>query len=422
MATWVEDIVQALKNLGGQATLYQIYAEVERIRKEPLPDNYTANIRNCIETHSSDSSIFKGNDLFKRVDKGVWAIRDKGQIKLQSQLSQHSSLKNSFRNYLPPESFEEISNVLKTIKQYRDYQNPESPLWKEYIKEFFHVLGFSTEEINPRLYSLDIMGSNHSPEAILVFVNPSENFEEIVPGLNWDSYCCFAANYFHIGWGILTNGIQLKIWDYQDREASKPVYWEDIDIVVRNEKLDTFCSIYKVVSYIKQKSGKPVDRRDHKPNTGEGNGRGNLKERYVRRLKFWGQLLEKVKAKTKLHANIKPGKDNWISTGAGRTGLSYNYVIGMNVARVELYIDRGESEWNKRVYNILFQHKEEIESLFSKGLEWQLLPNKRACRIQFVFPNIGLNDEDHWDELQDQLIEAMMRFEKAFRSYINQLE
>jgi hypothetical protein len=54
MATWVEDIVQALRNLGGQATLNQIYDEVKRIRTEPLPANYQASIRERIEAHSSD--------------------------------------------------------------------------------------------------------------------------------------------------------------------------------------------------------------------------------------------------------------------------------------------------------------------------------------------------------------------------------
>ncbi len=75
MATWVEDIVQALRNLGGQATLNQIYDEVKRIRTEPLPANYQASIRERIEAHSSDSASFKGKDFFRKVAKGVWALR-----------------------------------------------------------------------------------------------------------------------------------------------------------------------------------------------------------------------------------------------------------------------------------------------------------------------------------------------------------
>ncbi|MEW6180949.1 MAG: DUF4268 domain-containing protein [Chloroflexota bacterium] len=69
-------------------------------------------------------------------------------------------------------------------------------------------------------------------------------------------------------------------------------------------------------------------------------------------MKFWEQLLEKAKAKTNLHTKIKPGKENWISAGAGKSGLSFAYVVRMDNAKVELYIDRGEGEWNKRVFKM----------------------------------------------------------------------
>ena len=45
MASWVEDITLALKNLGGQAHRRQIIDEVKRIRKEPLPVNLDETIQ-----------------------------------------------------------------------------------------------------------------------------------------------------------------------------------------------------------------------------------------------------------------------------------------------------------------------------------------------------------------------------------------
>ncbi len=66
MATWVEGIVQALKNLGGQAKRKDILEEVRRIRKEPLPLHAIDVMQRCIETHSSDSACFQGKDYFKR--------------------------------------------------------------------------------------------------------------------------------------------------------------------------------------------------------------------------------------------------------------------------------------------------------------------------------------------------------------------
>jgi len=80
MATWVEDITQALINLGGLAPYSEIYAEVKRIRTVPLPEHWEASIRATIEDHSSDSTRFKyRKDIFYSVDGlggGVWGLRN----------------------------------------------------------------------------------------------------------------------------------------------------------------------------------------------------------------------------------------------------------------------------------------------------------------------------------------------------------
>ncbi|MEW6504399.1 MAG: DUF4268 domain-containing protein [Chloroflexota bacterium] len=431
MATWVEDIVQALKNLGGQAHRKQILEEVKRIRKEPLPERIAEVIQRTIQDHSSDSTGFRGNDLFRKVGNGVWALREKGDVETLTRAPQHvvssqpvlSAPKQKPtipHNYLPPESFEEIANILRTIKQYRDYQHPDSSTWKEYVDEFFHVLGFSTDEKNQRLMTLSLMGTNHTPKAIVCYIKPGENFEEITPGLEWESYLFYAAKFHQVEWGVLTDGLQLKVVHFKDQDNMQPSYWPDLDGIVCQEKLDTFCTVYKVFSFIKGYDGKPTGQ-GHQKKLQQGQKDGELAERHVLRLKFWGELLEKAKAKTKLHAKVSPGIENWVSAGAGKSGLGFNYVVRMNDAQVELYIDRGEAEWNKMVFNTFLQHKVEIEELFGGPLDWQLLPDKRASRIRFVISSFGLIDQDHWDELQEQLIKSMIRMEKAFRPYITEI-
>ncbi|MHB1480828.1 MAG: DUF4268 domain-containing protein, partial [Bellilinea sp.] len=415
--TWVEDIIQALKNLGSQATLNQIYQEVRRIRQEPLPKMWQHIIQDTIYQHSSDTQKFQGNDLFRKVDKGVWSIRKQTAV-AQSTHPVTMQKDTIPHNYLPPESFEEIANILRTIKQYRDYQNPDSTSWKEYVDEFFHILGFSTQENNPRLMTLHVIGSNHTPRAIVGFVHPGENFEEMVPGLSWESYLFFAANYYQIDWGILTDGLQLKVVHYQAHEIKQPICWPDLDGIVCHEKLDTFCTIYKVFSFIKGNAGKSQGKQQKIPH---GHNGEELAERHILRLEFWGQLLDKAKTKTKLHAKVSPGIENWVSAGAGKSGLGFNYVVRMDDAQVELYIDRGEADWNKRVFNTFLQHKTEIEDIFSGPLDWQLLPDKRASRIRFVVSSYGLKDQDHWDELQELLVGLIIRLEKAFRPFINKI-
>lgn len=79
MTSWLEDITQALRNLGGIAALQDIYEEVARIRTTPLPTHWKANIRGIIEDNSKDSAKFKGKDVFYSVEglgRGLWGLRD----------------------------------------------------------------------------------------------------------------------------------------------------------------------------------------------------------------------------------------------------------------------------------------------------------------------------------------------------------
>ena len=78
MATWREDIVAALERLGGIAHLRDIYKEVSKIRTVPLTRTYEATIRQVIESHSSDSQVFTGKDIFYSVEGlggGIWGLR-----------------------------------------------------------------------------------------------------------------------------------------------------------------------------------------------------------------------------------------------------------------------------------------------------------------------------------------------------------
>ena len=71
-------------------------------------------------------------------------------------------------------------------------------------------------------------------------------------------------------------------------------------------------------------------------------------ERYQIRRRFWTELLDRAKTRTKLHAALSPPEYGWVGAGAGKSGLSFNYVITQHAAPAELYIDRGDAEENRR--------------------------------------------------------------------------
>lgn len=82
---WLVEIVEAVKNLGGQATLTDIYNKVEGRNNIDLSSytDWKAQIRKHIYLNSSDADIFKGNvgdhtDLFYSIEgkgKGIWGLR-----------------------------------------------------------------------------------------------------------------------------------------------------------------------------------------------------------------------------------------------------------------------------------------------------------------------------------------------------------
>ena len=155
-----------------------------------------------------------------------------------------------------------------------------------------------------------------------------------------------------------------------------------------------------------------------------GRQKEELAERHILRLKFWEQLLARAKAKgVTLHANISPSKSNWISTGAGKSGLAFGYVIWIEEkTAVELYIDTGDGDQNKHIFDSLHSKKEEIEAKFGGPLLWERLDNRRASRISFSIRKGGLkDDESSWAAIQDEMIEAMDRFSKALKPHIQAL-
>jgi hypothetical protein len=149
-----------------------------------------------------------------------------------------------------------------------------------------------------------------------------------------------------------------------------------------------------------------------------------IAERFSIRHNFWAKLLERAKSKTKLHEIISPSSHGWVSTGAGKRGLSYVYSITQHEGKVELYIDRGkESEdENKKIFDDFISHKDEIEKSFGDKLNWERLENKRACRISKSITTGGYRDPEKWDSTIDNMIAAMISLEKALAPIISKMK
>ncbi|MCB9438280.1 MAG: DUF4268 domain-containing protein [Anaerolineales bacterium] len=136
---------------------------------------------------------------------------------------------------------------------------------------------------------------------------------------------------------------------------------------------------------------------------------------------FLDLLLELARQRTALHANSTP-HNNYINTGAGISGIEFRYLVRRFDADVDLYIDHDTGEGNRQLLEKLHAYRETIEESFGDVLEWEVSESSRACRIRKRIKVGGYRSApEEWPTIQDALIDAMIRLEKALRPYLKKL-
>lgn len=155
----------------------------------------------------------------------------------------------------------------------------------------------------------------------------------------------------------------------------------------------------------------------------EQQGRRQKAERYDIRQRFWQGVVNESRASGGKHAHIKPSSYSWIGAGSGTRGLGFNFGVLQNSATAELYVDRGNTEENKRIFDTLHTNKEQIEAAFGGPLTWERLDTKRACRIKHEVNTGGYrNPENEWPAVHRELVAAMGRLVEALGPAVNALD
>lgn len=146
----------------------------------------------------------------------------------------------------------------------------------------------------------------------------------------------------------------------------------------------------------------------------EQGGRQALRE------EFWRTLLARSSGKTELFSNVSPSKESWIATGIGISGVHYAYVVRQHASAIQLAID-GEKAANKARFDWLQERQEELEGLYGGALDWHRCDNLIRSDLAQELEGGYRDDPEQWPTIQDRMIEAMVRLDKAVRSYVDRL-
>lgn len=141
-------------------------------------------------------------------------------------------------------------------------------------------------------------------------------------------------------------------------------------------------------------------------------------------IEFWGMLKNKLEEQpNNFLERVSAGP--YFSIGFWSGNAKFNYCIGKNAMRVELYIRNDD---DKTFFESMFDFKEEIDSKMN-GVEWQRLDGKRSARIKVDMSlaeqqeRLGKwSDKSSWDDNIDWFIQKMNLFHKVMNPYLEQVK
>lgn len=138
---------------------------------------------------------------------------------------------------------------------------------------------------------------------------------------------------------------------------------------------------------------------------------------------FFQKLIDDLRNKHQF-TNAKIGQpQSWYSFSSGRTGIIYGSSFAKgNKVRVDMYIDTGSAEKNKRIFATLQADKDIFEKKFMDKLEWEELPNRRASRIA-IYRDGSINDDTQsLEEIKNWMIDKLLRMKKTFSDKLSRLD
>ncbi|MGN0667133.1 MAG: DUF4268 domain-containing protein, partial [Huintestinicola sp.] len=118
-------------------------------------------------------------------------------------------------------------------------------------------------------------------------------------------------------------------------------------------------------------------------------------------------------------SNVNPSKDNWINGFFGISGFNICCVANYDSARVEVYFGKSNKEANKKAFDNLLTHKNEIESTLGVPLIWNRNDDVKSSKVYYQLDNVSIENEVDWIQMAKFHAEWSKKFYDVIIPYIS---
>ena len=149
----------------------------------------------------------------------------------------------------------------------------------------------------------------------------------------------------------------------------------------------------------------------------------NVSEKGERYRGFYQKLIDTLREEHRFTDARKAQPYNWyLFSAKSRQGVQYGTTFdSRGRARVELYIDTVDRDWNKELFDQLEERQADIQSELGETPEWERLEDKRVSRIAVVRPGSIDDDEETLAEIRAWMVERLLKFKQVFGPRLDEL-
>ena len=141
----------------------------------------------------------------------------------------------------------------------------------------------------------------------------------------------------------------------------------------------------------------------------------SMNKSQAQRVEFWNQFNNVIIERGKPFNIRKATTDHWynVAIGTSDAHIDITLVNKDSLIGVELYIPD-----NKKLFDKLFEKKEDIESNLGFKLDWRRLDNSKASRIVYHIKGLNFDDHSNYNELMNKTIDLAVLMRNVFKKYI----